>query len=165
MSRLIRKAGFCAALGISSYMALPHLNPILSAKEKLHPGAIRNVEYVYNYDGDTFTIDIEGIDPVFGKNISVRIAHIDAAELDSKDKCEKASAELAKTKLTSILRAARKIDIVNVGRDKYFRLLADVVVEEEMDVASFLKSEKIVVPYEGGTKPITDWCQYPPNKK
>jgi hypothetical protein len=55
--------------------------------------------------------------------------------------------------------------LVNVGRDKYFRLLSDVIVEKDLDVASFLLDEKIVVPYEGGAKPETDWCQLPPNKK
>lgn len=164
MGRFIRNMGYMLALYAAVCVASPYV--FLAAKPR--PGydnAFRRVEYVANYDGDTITIDIGDVAPVFGKNIPVRVAHINTAELDSKDNCEKASAILAKDKVQSLLRAARRVDLVNVGRDKYFRLLADIIIEEDLNLGSYLLQEKLAVPYEGGTKPATDWCQYPPNKK
>lgn len=162
MDRLFRNIGIGCVLAGTAYVSVP----FVAAKSK--PGydnAFRRVEYIHNYDGDTITVDIQDLAPVFGRNIPVRIAHIDSAEIDSKDSCEKASALYAKDKVQSLLRAAKRVDLVNVDRDKYFRLLAEVIIEEDLNLGSYLIQERLAVPYEGGTKPTPDWCQYPPNKK
>jgi hypothetical protein len=57
----------------------------------------------------------------------------------------------------NILSSAKQIDLVQVKRDKYFRLLAEVRVSG-MVLHEYLLERNLVVPYEGGLKPKTDWC-------
>lgn len=121
------------------------------------------VTFLENHDGDTFTVSIPRIPPVFGFKIPVRVAHIDTAELGSADVCEKNSATEAKNRVNTILKNAKKIDLLNVQRDKYFRLLAEVRVNDEFSLGDLLLKEKLAVPYEGETKPLTNWCLFPPN--
>jgi endonuclease YncB( thermonuclease family) len=123
-----------------------------------------SVSYVSNYDGDTITVDLpDTIPDVFSHEISVRIRHIDTPEITSKDKCEKDAAQKAKAVTNSLLKNAKKIDLEDVGRDKYFRLLCSVNIitqaNENLDLSNYLMAEGYAVPYEGGTKPKTDWCK------
>lgn len=125
--------------------------------------SFRCVKYINNYDGDTFTVTIPRMHDLFGNNIPVRIAHIDTAEIDGKDECEKRSAEAAKTRVFTILSSANKIDLVNVKRDKYFRILSDVLVDDRASLAQILLKERLAVEYEGQEKPKVDWCKQAPN--
>ena len=124
---------------------------------------IQNVEYIDAYDGDTFTVNLPNLIPdVFGKKMPVRIRHIDTAEMNGKTPCEKEMAQKAKDVVASLLKSAKKIDLVDVDRDKYFRLLCSVNIttqaNETFDLSNYLMAEGFAVPYEGETKPKTDWC-------
>jgi endonuclease YncB( thermonuclease family) len=57
---------------------------------------LRGVEYIRAVDGDTVEVNIRGMHPVFGKNLKIRVADIDAAEMRTSDPCEKRMAILAK---------------------------------------------------------------------
>ena len=118
-----------------------------------------NVLYIDAYDGDTFTINIKDIPEVFGKNLPIRIAHIDAAEIKSSDPCEVKAALKARELVRDILRNATSINLVNVKRDKYFRILAEVNVDTK-DLASIILNAKLAYPYEGETKKKINWCTY-----
>lgn len=95
-------------------------------------------------------IDIPDIPEVFGKEISVRINRIDTPEKRSKNPQEKAMALKAKMRLEQLM-ADQKIELKNVARDKYFRLLADVHVNDQ-SVADILIKEGLARPYFGGKK-------------
>ena len=117
------------------------------------------VEYVSNTDGDTLTVNLPDVLPdIFGKKIPVRIRHIDTAEMRGDGKCEKEMAAKAKAFTQSILSTAKKIDLEDVGRDKYFRLLAQVVADGVI-VSDALLAQHLAVPYEGETKAEVDWCK------
>lgn len=124
----------------------------------------RDVEYVGNFDGDTVTIDLpdKNIPNVFRKEISVRVRGIDTAEMTSRIQCERDMARKAKKVVTSLLLDAKRIDLENVSRDKYFRLLADVTVYQRnntrVNVSRFLLKKGLAVPYDGGTKLKVSWC-------
>ena len=122
------------------------------------------VSYVRNYDGDTITVNLPNTIPdVFSHEISVRIRHIDTPEIKGNGKCEKEAAQKAKVATTSLLKNAKKIDLEDVGRDKYFRLLAQVVITTREDkiilLSQYLLEQGYAVPYEGGTKNKVDWCK------
>lgn len=88
-------------------------------------------------DGDTFIIDIPNIPDVFGNNIAVRIRGIDTPELnDKREEIRKISIQ-AKEELEKLFNSGDKIVLYNLGRDKYFRLLASVKVGN-IDVAEYL---------------------------
>lgn len=122
-------------------------------------------ELVRVYDGDTFFVNIPSAPAVFGENLGVRIRHIDTPEVrshcatDAAKEHERQLAEKAKLQLTATLQGASTIELRNTGRDKYFRLLADVYADG-VNVADQLKAEGLAVAYEGDAK--AGWCLSPP---
>jgi micrococcal nuclease len=47
-------------------------------------GTIKNVTFLYCYDGDTCRFDIPHLHPIIGKNIPVRLKRIDTLEIRGK---------------------------------------------------------------------------------
>ena len=116
------------------------------------------VEYLRNFDGDTFSVNLRGIHPFFGKNILIRVSSIDTAEMSSKNACAKKAAVLAKNKTQDILSSAKRIDLLEIQRDKFFRVDARVIVDRKIDLGKVLLEEKLAYPYYGDTKPTINWC-------
>ena len=63
----------------------------------------------------------------------------------------------AREEVKSLLSKANRIDLVNIGRDKYFRILADVIADG-VSIKLILLSKNLAYEYDGGTKAKTDWC-------
>lgn len=131
----------------------------LYARKVVHE-PFNKVEFVGAYDGDTFTVNIPSLPDVFGKQIPVRIRHIDTPEKNGETLCEKRVAAEAGEALEILLARAKRIDLINPQRDKYFRILSDVMVDRKTDVAEFMLKNNLAYPYEGNTKPLVDWCKY-----
>ena len=115
-----------------------------------------NVEYVRNYDGDTITVNIKNVHPLIGDEINIRIRGIDTPEIRGKCKYEKDLAYEAKYFVRDILLFAKKIDLINVERGKYFRIVADVYIDGK-DIKDFLLDTGYIVMYNGGSK--VNWCE------
>lgn len=121
----------------------------------------KNVKFIRNYDGDTISVDIPGEGSFFGKEMPVRIYGIDTPEMGSHNPCEKEKAILARDELNRLLTKALKINLNDVQKDKYFRLLARVDADG-VDVSYFLLSHGLAVRYFGDKKQQYDWCgSYP----
>jgi len=122
----------------------------------------RRVKYIDNYDGDTITVTIRGLPPVFGHKIPVRIKHIDTAEMNGKTDCEHSMAILAKRQVHTLLHKALRIDLEKTGRGSFFRILADMRIRGMRGsylLSDYLLDAGYAVAYEGGSKPATDWCE------
>ena len=117
----------------------------------------RCVEFVKNYDGDTITVNIPNIHPLIGQNAAVRLNGVDAPELRSKNSCEKKMAKKVRDFVYKKLKNAKRIDLVNIERDKYFRILADVVIDGQ-SLSSMLLQKGYAYEYHGETKQDVDWC-------
>lgn len=129
----------------------------LNAAEKSY-GNFYSIEVVSNYDGDTITVNINGIPALFGDHISVRVFGIDTPEM--KGECEKESqlAHEAKEYVHSVLEANDlRVNLINIKRDKYFRILADVQVGKD-SLSKLLLDKGYAVEYSGGTK-TKNWCE------
>jgi endonuclease YncB( thermonuclease family) len=120
-------------------------------------GNIEPVVYLRNYDGDTITVDLPGLHPLIGSDIPVRIGGIDVPEIKGRCDRERRLAHEAKAVVAGLLSKAKRIALVNVGRDKYFRIDATVVADG-IDVGAELIRRGLAVPYDGGTK-TTPWCE------
>lgn len=118
----------------------------------------RCVKVLKNYDGDTLTVDIPGVPALIGKKISVRIFGIDTPEVKTKDRCEKEAGRVAKNLVASTLKNAKSVELHNVQRDKYFRILADVMVDGR-SLKDILLKNNLAYEYDGGTKQHPDWCK------
>lgn len=106
------------------------------------------------YDGDTFKVTILNWPPIIGEEINIRISGIDAPEMnDVRDNVQQL-AEEAKQFVTTQLRNAEKIELFNLRRDKYFRIIADVYLDGEYLNDLILKNN-LAKPYDGTKK--EDW--------
>jgi endonuclease YncB( thermonuclease family) len=119
--------------------------------------SLRCVVFVRNYDGDTITVNIPGFHPLVGEGASVRLIGIDTPEKRTSDQCEKSLGTLAQKYVEDILRKAKKINLENVEKDKYFRYLADVQADGE-SLSKKMIEAGFAVPYDGGTKSKPNWC-------
>ena len=117
----------------------------------------RCVTYVKNYDGDTITVSIPSVHPLIGESIAVRVKGVDTPEIGSKSSCESQVAKAARDFVSEKLRSGQRVDLVDLGRDKYFRILADVQIDHQ-SLAAELIEKGYAYPYQGGTKGSPDWC-------
>ncbi len=128
------------------------LPPHLSADDCTHTKAsFKCVQYIKNYDGDTVTFNIPGAHPLFGNNISIRVNGLDTPEIRTKNKCEKSKARIAKKLVQNQLRNAKKIDLINIKRGKYFRIVADIIYDGK-NLKNIVLKNKLAYPYKGGRK-------------
>jgi len=104
------------------------------------------------YDGDTFKVNIDGYPDIVGNHILIRIRGIDTPEL--KDKEHKSLALRARDFSKKKLESAKEIKLLNMERDKYFRIVADVYVDGE-NLANMLLIENLANKYDGNSK--TEW--------
>jgi len=126
----------------------------LNAKPKLY-GTIKVTEVTSIYDADTFRVNIAGWPGIVGKHMSIRVNGIDAPELRGKCKLEIANARSAKQATVELLRNATVIELRNMKRGKYFRIIADVYVDG-ISLGESLISRGLAVPYDGGKR--RSWC-------
>jgi micrococcal nuclease len=103
------------------------------------------------YDGDTFRCTIKSYPKIIGDDISVRVAGIDCPEMTDKRPEIKALAQQAKQYTVARLREGKIVWLMNMRRDKYFRILADISIDGK-DLAKELIEKGLAKPYDGGTK-------------
>lgn len=155
----LKKASLCAlltgilALNLSAF-AKEKEHLIESADEKIFGNAVVS-EVTSIYDGDTFRVNIAGWPDVAGHHVPVRVFGIDTPEMKGKCPAEKEGAQKAKQFTVEKLRSAKKIELRNLRRDKYFRLLSEVYVDNN-SLADMLIKAGLAIPYDGTTK--KSWC-------
>lgn len=108
-------------------------------------------QFISNYDGGTIKVNIPSWPAIIGNAISVRIYGIDTPELKDRRKAVRNAALFAKAAVNRLCKKSRYLVLKNVRRDKYFRLLADVYVNNK-SIAKILISKKLAKPYRGGKK-------------
>tara|TARA_R110000751_G_scaffold86486_9_gene172166 strand:+ start:4025 stop:4687 length:663 start_codon:yes stop_codon:yes gene_type:complete len=121
----------------------------------VHTDGVHTDLLVSVYDGDTFKVDIAGWPDIIGDDISVRIKGIDTPEIRGTSGFEKEMAIAAKKQLEDLL-GNNTIYLFGLQRDKYFRILADVRVDN-VDVAKELIDMGLAKRYTGETK--TPWTE------
>ena len=118
-------------------------------------GSVLVSEITSIYDGDTFRANIKGWPSIVGEHIPIRIMGIDTPELRGKCTREKTLARKAKQHTVAMLREARKIELHDLKRGKYFRLLATVYVDGK-SLGDSLFQKGLAAAYDGGAK--KNWC-------
>ena len=63
-----------ALITLCFVVLLVQVTAALAGKKEKSYGTLTGVRLVKNYDGDTITVDLKGQHPLFGDDISVRIA-------------------------------------------------------------------------------------------
>lgn len=113
------------------------------------------------YDGDTFTLAVWNQEIQKWTKWPVRVAGIDCPELRTKNANEKTIALKAKTFVESTI-LNKHVQLKNVSREKYGRILADIHVENhENSLNQMLLERRLAVAYDGGTKHVPDdWVAF-----
>ena len=120
-------------------------------------GDVEDADYIGNFDGDTITFNLIHYPDIIGKHIRVRVEGLDTPEIKGKCENEILQAKVLKKYVHDELSEADVIKIVHVQRDKYFRILGDIVYDGKSLKETLLK-HPAVYPYDGGTK-IDHWCK------
>lgn len=144
-----------AVLALVMFTGAAFSSNVLAAADSENYGNVKVSEVTSIYDGDTLRVNIAGWPSIIGNRISVRVKDIDTPELRGKCEQEKQLARKAKQATVSLLRNGKKIELRNLQRDKYFRLLADVYVDNQ-SLGVALKKAGLARTYHGGTK--SSWC-------
>ena len=153
--------------GFVVLLSILFLNSALAESEGLNQGEritckhssnrLNCVKFVDNYDGDSITFNIKGVHPIIGNHMKIRVNGVDTAEKRTSNWCEKEVANRAQSLVHERLSKAKRIDLVNIGRGKYFRIVADVIFDGQ-SLSDMLVQNGYAYKYDGGTKPVTDWC-------
>ena len=133
------------------------LLPISGIAAKKEYGSVFVSEVTSIYDADTFRVNIKGWPDIVGKRIPVRVLGVDAPEIRGKCQSEKTAARKAKQFTVGLLRAGKVIELRNIKRGKYFRILANVFIDDK-NLASALIQSGNARPYSGSKR--AGWCKY-----
>lgn len=121
-----------------------------SIKDKVF-GSVYVDEITSIYDGDTFRCTIKEWPEIIGERVGVRIDKIDTPEMRDKRPEIKALARQAKQFAVDRLRSAKTVELRNMRRGKYFRIVADVYCDGQ-SLSQALLDAGLAKPYVGGTK-------------
>ena len=112
------------------------------------------------YDGDTITIVSKlpyDTSPLY--RFSIRIRNIDCPEIRGSCDDEKQCAKIAKQRVSDLI-LNKKVELINVGTEKYGRVLADVIIDGR-DIGRLLIDERLALEYSGGSKlKLVSWLKY-----
>lgn len=99
------------------------------------------------YDGDTFYVDIPKLHSLFGKKLGIRVAKVDTPELRGGSQYEKYMAKKAKEFTVNAVLNAKRVDLRNCVKGKYFRIVCDVIYDGK-NLSEELINNKLAVPYD-----------------
>lgn len=151
MKKLFRSLALLSTLAFTSCATAP-----LSAAEQFYHDRLLVSEVVSVYDGDSVKVNFDYLPAVIGQEIYIRIWGIDTPELRSAE-CpeEKELGIKARDYVATYLSTAKTVEVRNVTRDKYFRLLGEIWVDS-ISVGKLLIDQGLAYEYYGGAK--QSWC-------
>jgi len=107
------------------------------------------------YDGDTIRVNIDSFPDIIGKNIRIRLKGIDTPEIKGKCQKEIDLAIMARDYLRNAINQSSHIELKNIERGKYFRIVGELYIDGE-NISKGLLKEKLAYIYHGGKK--RSWC-------
>ena len=119
-------------------------------------GTVTVSKVISVYDGDTFRVNIDSLPPIVGKNIPIRVNGVDTPEIRGKCPYEKNLALKARDFVRDKLANAKEIKLTNLQRGKYFRVVANVLVDG-FSLEQELLDKELAYEYSGGKK--LSWCE------
>jgi endonuclease YncB( thermonuclease family) len=119
-------------------------------------GTVTVSKVISVYDGDTFRVNIDSLSPIVGKNIPIRVSGVDTPEIRGKCQYEKDLALEARDFVRNKLANAIEIKLTNLQRGKYFRVVANVLVDG-VSLEQELLDNELAYEYSGGKK--LSWCK------
>lgn len=129
-------------------LALLTLLP-LQAGERLYGDTYAYIDRIV--DGDSFVASVPCWPMIAGDSITIRLRGVDTPELRSRDTTAHRRAVAARDTLAKYLPIGSRVRLDNLGRDKFFRIDADVSVGGR-SLAAVLIQAGLGIPYFGGAR-------------
>lgn len=107
------------------------------------------------YDADTFRVNIKSYPAIAGQDVPIRVKGVDAPEIRGECESEKLAARVAREFTAQALQSAGLVELRNIERGKYFRILADVYADGESLAEGLIESGNARA-YDGGKR--LGWC-------
>ncbi len=104
------------------------------------------------YDGDTFRVNIKDYPPIIGEDMPIRIAGINTPEIRGTTGYTQEVAQKARKFTQYQLKKAKIIELKNMRRGKYFRIVADVYIDG-VNLSRELIRVGLAKRYDGGPRP------------
>jgi len=101
--------------------------------------SVCSVKYHSTYDGDTFYANVSKFHHLFKERLGIRLKYINTPELRGSSPAEKIRAKEAKMFTLQKLEKAKRINLYDCVRGKYFRLVCRVIADGEDIGCSLLK--------------------------
>jgi len=101
-------------------------------------------------------VNIASLPPIVGKNIPIRVNGVDTPEIRGKCQYENNLALEARDFVRDKLSNAKEIKLTNLQRGKYFRVVANVLVDG-VSLEQELLDNELAYEYSGGKK--LSWCE------
>jgi len=114
-------------------------------------GTLKPSKITRVYDGDTFYANFDGMHPIIGSSIAIRINGVDTPEMNDRSRRVRKKALKARDYVRATLATATVIELRNIKRGKYFRIVADVFVDGQ-NLGEMIVERGLGVPYFGGRK-------------
>ena len=127
-----------------------------TVQSKPQYGTVTVSKVISIYDGDTFRVNIDSLPPIVGKNIPIRVNGVDTPEIRGKCQYESNLALKARDFVRAKLANAKEIKLTNLQRGKYFRVVANVLVDG-VSLEQELLDNNLAYEYSGGKK--LSWCK------
>lgn len=116
-----------------------------------------NVKFIRNHDGDTFIFDLGCNVPELFREMPLRLYGIDTPEVRTKNQAEKAKGLIVKEFAHNELANAKQINLINCGKDKYFRINCRVNYDGKDLTTELLKRGYGYEYYGGKKKKVIDY--------
>lgn len=129
---------------------------VFQVQSKPQYGTVIVSKVISVYDGDTFRVNIDLLPPIVGRNIPIRVNGIDTPEIRGKCQYEKDIAIKARNFVRGKLNNAEEIKLTNLQRGKYFRVIANVIVDG-ISLEQELLDNDLAYSYYGDKK--LSWCK------
>lgn len=122
---------------------------VVSAKDSCGRSANNfcQVKAIEVYDGDTFYVDIPKLHPLIGQRLGIRVRGVDTPEIRTKSAYEKAKGYKAREFVERVLEKAKRVDLKDCEKGKFFRLVCDVELDG-MDLGKMLIDHDLAIPYK-----------------
>jgi len=126
----------------------------ITTNAEKHYGNLKRIHVLSVYDGDTFKVNLpKSYPPIIGDSIDIRVSGENTPELHYADSL---AAKRARDSVRAwIGRAGNTVDLLNMGRDKFYRIDADVRFKmggKYISLADTLIKAGMAAPYFGGKK-------------
>lgn len=128
----------------------------LSLTSASYGDAEAKVDHVH--DGDTIVVNVASWPDIVGKKIAIRINGVDCPEINDPNPVIRAYAAKARSYTLSHCPVGSVIKLKDMGRDARFRIDAQVIGPDGVDVGAGLVALKLAHPYDGKHKRVP-WTQ------